>query len=137
MRGNDIVVTGNIYPRKRDGHLELQFSGGGVAFAGFNIPCWSHKDKNTGENVYISYKSVCFGDMAEHLIESVQAGDTVIAMGRLNADNWETDDGEKRYSQSLLIDDIGVSLRWGTLQVNRVEREDKDPRPPAEDEAVF
>ena len=127
MRGNDLAVTGNIYPRARghgegDDQIDLRFSANGMAFATFNISAWSHKDKDTDENVYISYKAVCFGDMAEHLAESVQPGDTVIAVGRLQADNWENDEGEKRYDQSFLVDDIGLSVRWNEVTPTRTER---------------
>lgn len=123
MRGNDLAVTGNIYPRGKDeDNIDLRFSEKGLAIASFNISAWSHKDKQTDENVYISYKAVCFGDMAEHLAESVQPGDTVIAVGRLQADNWETDEGDKRYGQSFLVDDIGLSVRWNDVQPTRTER---------------
>jgi len=121
VRGNDIVVSGRVYPRGKDDSLELIFSAGGTAYAPINISAWSHKDKKTDENVYISYKAIVFGDMAEHLVESCLPGDTVIAAGRLQADNWEDDEGNKRYGQSLLIDEIGVSVRWGTISVNRTE----------------
>ena len=138
MRGNSIAVTGRVYPRGKDeDHLDLRFSAGGTAFINFNISAWSHKDKDTDENEYISYRATAFGDIAEHLAESCEPGDTVIAIGRLQANNWETDEGQRRYDTQLVVDDLGVSLRWDTLKVNRTERSEgggqRGPAPRARD----
>lgn len=120
MRGNSIAVTGKIYPKDRDeSKIDLAFSAGGSAYSNFNISCWSHKDRDD-ENVYINYRCVAFGDLAEHLADSAEAGDTVLAIGRIQANNWEDKEGNKRYDTQLIIDEIGLSLRWNTVSPNRV-----------------
>lgn len=123
MRGNSIALAGNIYPRSRDeDDIDLRYSPGGTAFSSFNLSCWSHKDKDTEENVYISYRCVAFGDLAEHIAESLEKGDSVLAFGRIQANNWEDDDGNTRYDQQVIIDELGPTLRWGTVNVNRVDK---------------
>ena len=124
MRGNSIALAGNIYPKGRDDkHLELRFSAGGTAFISFNLSCWSHKDKdNDDKNVYVSYSCVAFGDLAEHIAESLEPGDSVLAFARIQANNWEDDDGNKRYDTQAIVDELGPTLRWGTVDVNRTER---------------
>ncbi len=128
MRGNDIAIAGTIFPRGKDeDHLDLRFSAGGTAFISFNVSCWSHKDKQTEENQYISYTCVAFNELAEHIAESCQPKDTVVVMGRMQSNNWETDDGTKRYDTQLVVDEFGVSLRWGVATIQRTERQDHQP----------
>jgi len=38
----------------------------------------------------------------------------IIITGRLEQQNWETAEGEKRSSLEVAIDEIGPSLRWAT-----------------------
>jgi len=119
MRGNSIALAGKIYPRTRDDdHLELRFSPSGTAVVNFNLSCYTHKDGD--DNQYTSYRCVAFGDMAEHIAESLEKGDSVLAFGRIQANNWEKD-GTKHYDQEVIVDELGPTLRWGTVSVNRTE----------------
>ena len=122
MRGNSIAVEGRIYPRGKDeSQIDLRYSAGGTAFSSFTISAWSHKNKDTDENEYVSYRCVAFGDLAEHIAESLEPGDTVVGFGRLQSNNWEDDEGKKRYDTQLLIDQLGASLRWTSVAVDRTE----------------
>lgn len=124
MRGNSIALQGNIYPKGRDDNdLELRFSPSGVAVINFNLSCYTHKDNDV--NQYTSYRCVAFGELAEHIAESLAKGDNVIAFGRIQANNWETKEGDKRYDQEVIIDELGPSLRWGLATVQRTERQDR------------
>ena len=127
MRGNDIAAAGKIFPRGKEEHLDLRYSAGGTAFINFNLSCWSHKNKDTDENEYISYTCVAFGDLAENIAESLSPKDTIVVMGRLQSNNWEDDDGKKRYDQQLIVDEVGASLRWNNVRVIQAERTDKQP----------
>lgn len=122
MRGNSIAVAGKIYPKTYgDDHIDLQYSKSGTAWSSFTISAWSHKNDDD-ENEYINHRCVVFGDMAEHVAESLEPGDSVIAFGRMQQNNWIGDDDETHYSNQILIDEIGVSLRWGIATPTRVER---------------
>lgn len=136
MRGNDIAVVGKIYPRGKDEDF-LRYGASGTAYVPFNLSAWSHKN-DEGNNEYISYQCIVFGDMAENLAESIVEGDTVIVTGRLQANNWVTDDGDKRYDQQLMVDEIGLSVRWNPVNPQRVERTDYEPQSSGTgDESVF
>lgn len=124
MRGNSIALAGKVYPKTRDETtLELRYSASGTAFINFNLSCWTHKDGD--ENQYTSYQCVAFGEMAENMAESLEPGDDVLAFGRIQANNWTTDDGDRRYGQKVVIDEIGPTLRWSTVGINRAKREDR------------
>ncbi len=135
MRGNDIAAAGNIYPRGKDEHLDLRFSAGGMAFINFNLSCWSHKKDD--ENYYISYTCVAFGDLAENIAESCEPKDTIVVMGRMQSNNWEDDEGNKRYDTQLVVDEVGVSLRWAPATPVRIERSDPRPSTPTPTEEPF
>lgn len=123
MRGNDIALEGRIYPRGRDeDHIDLAYSKGGTAYSSFTISCWSHKDKQTDENAYISYRCVAFNELAENIAESFEPGDTVIALGRLQSNNYERDDGEMVYQDQVLLDSLGASVRWAPVTPTRIEQ---------------
>ena len=76
------------------------------------------------------YELVTFGDLAEHVAESLSKGDRVIAYGREEHETWTGRDGAERTTRKLLADDLGVSLRFGVTRLDRTER-----RAPAGDAA--
>lgn len=60
------------------------------------------------------------GKMAENLTDSVSKGDSIIVSGKLEMNEWEDNTGTKRTSYRILVDQVGVSLRWSsTKQVTR------------------
>jgi single-strand DNA-binding protein len=58
-------------------------------------------------------------DQASHLAESLRKGDRVLVVGRLRQRSWETPDGERRSLAEIEADDIGASLKWATVSVER------------------
>ena len=46
--------------------------------------------------------------------------------GRLEERRWETDDGETRSKVELVADEIGVSLRFATVDIHKVQRHSAD-----------
>jgi single-strand DNA-binding protein len=66
-----------------------------------------------GETTYMDISA--FGDLAEHLVASVDKGTRVMVAGRLQQRTVENDAGEKRSFYSLVCTEIGVSLRWVTV----------------------
>ncbi len=68
------------------------------------------------------YDLVCFGDLAERVAESLTKGDRVVVVGRLEEDRYTARDGTERTTAKLVADDIGASLRFATVKVERVGR---------------
>jgi single-strand DNA-binding protein len=60
--------------------------------------------------------------MAENVAESLQKGMRIIVTGSLEQRSWENQDGEKRSTIEIRIDDIGPSVRWATASVTRTPR---------------
>lgn len=116
-----ITVKGNLTDDPTFG-----FTTTGVAYARFTIASTPRRfDRNTGawaDGETLFLRCVVWRDLAEHVAESLQRGQRVIATGRLRATSWQTPEGEKRTGIELDVDDIGPSLRFATAKVTRITR---------------
>lgn len=114
---------------------ELRFTPSGAAVASFTIAANERKlDKATGEWVNGSATFVrcsLWRQAAENLIESVDRGDRVIAIGRLKQRDFETREGDKRTVLELEVDEIGPSVKFATAKANKSSRGDGGNRQPA------
>lgn len=104
---------------------ELRFAPSGVAVCTVNLAFNSSKKDAAGNWVdgdSFFIRGTAFKQVAENIAETLKRGDEVVVAGRLKTDQWETREGEKRSSPSLLIDSIGPSLRYATAKVNKAAR---------------
>ncbi len=119
MSTNTITLVGNLVEDP-----ELRFTPAGVPMARLRFAVnrrW--RDNNGDWQEDTSYVGgTLWRDQAEHAAESLQKGARVIVTGRLEQRSWETQDGEKRSTIEVAIDEIGPSLRWATATVNRTSR---------------
>lgn len=59
----------------------------------------------------------------------------MLAVGTLRTRRWTSGDGERRHAMSLVVDEIGPTLRWATTAITRtgatdpvgIAGEDDDP----------
>ena len=65
---------------------------------------------------------VCFGKTAENVAASVNKGDSVIVMGRMEQDEYTKKDGTKGKSTRLVADEVGASMRWDVWVKDRSEQ---------------
>lgn len=72
------------------------------------------------------YEVVCFGALAENVAECLAKGDRVLVTGRTEEDRWTGRNGSSRTTLKMVADDIGPSLRYGTVQVDRTTRRGPD-----------
>lgn len=114
-----ITLTGRI-----TGQPELRFSPSGVAVAAFTIvTCRRVKDQNTGEwsdadTTFWDCKA--FKQLAENIVESLEKGCAVVAVGRVVQESWEDrQTGAKRSKLTVRIDEIGPTLRNATAKVTK------------------
>jgi single-strand DNA-binding protein len=110
---------------------ELRFSAKGTPWCttGLAVNRRKRLDDGTYEDLPAEFfELVCFGDLAEHIAESLGKGDRVVTFGRLETDEWTAKNGEQRTTEKLVADDIGASLRFASVEVHRAER-----RGPSED----
>lgn len=104
---------------------DMVFSKNGKAICKFVIVC-NHRFQQGGswqtEEDGLFMDVVTFGDLAEHCQASLDKGDRVVVYGRLKPESWTDNEGQKRNATKLMADDVGVSLRWNTVEVQRNER---------------
>ncbi|MQA06645.1 MAG: single-stranded DNA-binding protein [Streptosporangiales bacterium] len=117
-----LTIVGNL-----TADPELGFTTTGDAYARFSIASTPRRlDKTTGEWVdgdTLFLRATCWRDQASNIAESLHKGQRVIAVGRLRQSTWTTEEGEKRTSIDLDVDEIGPSLRWAMARVTRVTRD--------------
>ena len=73
-----------------------------------------------------------FGTFAEHVAQSVRKGDPVLVRGRLEHEEYQTRDGEDRWTAVIVADAFGPDLRTVTAHVSRATRRSEPDEPPAD-----
>lgn len=63
-----------------------------------------------------------FGEFAGHVAQSVRKGDAVLVRGRLEHEEYQTRDGEQRWTAVIVADAFGPDLRTSTAHVSRSVR---------------
>jgi len=116
-----ITVIGNLTDDP-----ELRFTASGAAVAKFRIASTPRTlDKASGEwrdGEALFLACSVWRQVAENVAESLQRGARVIVSGRLRQRSYETREGEKRTVYELEVDEIGPSLRYATVKVNKLAR---------------
>jgi single-strand DNA-binding protein len=105
---------------------ELRFTPSGVAVCKFRIACTPRvfdpeaKEYKDGEPTFMT--CTAWRSMAENIAESLGKGHRVIVVGRLQQENWETKEGEKRSVIACQVDAIGPELTWATAKPVKASR---------------
>jgi single-strand DNA-binding protein len=116
---NNITLVGNITDDP-----ELRFTPSGAAVANFTVAVNRriNKDGQWEDKLDGFFRCNCWRDMAENVAESLQKGSRVMVVGRLQQRQWEDQDGNKRSSFEIQVDEVGPSLRWATATVQKSSR---------------
>lgn len=114
-----MTLTGRL-----TGAPELRFSPSGVAVAAFTIVTSRRvKDQATGDWTDADttfWECKAFKQLAENIVESLDKGMEVVAVGRAVQESWEDrQTGAKRSKIAVRIDCIGPSLRSATAKVTK------------------
>lgn len=116
-----ITVVGNLTEDP-----SLRFTQAGAAVANFTVASTpSHFDKATGQWVddpALFLRCSIWRQPAENVAESLIRGMRVVVVGRLKQRSFDTKDGEKRTVYELDVDEVGPSLRYATVKVNKADR---------------
>ena len=122
MAGETIItVVGNL-----TADPEIRFTSSGAAVASFTVastPRTFDRQANEwkdGEALFL--RCSAWREMAENVSESLTKGMRVMVQGRLSQRSYETQQGEKRTSIELQVDEVGPSLRYASAQVTRKQR---------------
>lgn len=112
---HNITVHGNLTAEPEIGSTE-----GGAVYARFVVAETPERfDRDAQE--FVKEETLFWRVTAwRHLAKNIEAsnlakGERVIVSGTLHARKWTDDEGEERTSQQIDADDVGVSLRFGSL----------------------
>lgn len=103
----------------------LRFSPGGMAVGSFRAVASSRKKTDDGE--WVDDKTCWvtvtgFRKIAENMAESLEKGDLVVVVGKLQTEDWEDKEGVKRTSMNIIADFVGPALTFIPAKPMRTER---------------
>lgn len=116
---NKITIIGNVGQDP-----ELRFTQGGQSSVKMTVAT-SRKVKE--EWVSTWHTVIAWGQLAENIAASVVKGTRVIVSGRLDVREWKDKNDNKKVSYEIVADEIGVSLKNATAQVDRIETKSAAP----------
>lgn len=118
---NTVTLVGNVTRQP-----ELRFTASGLPVTEFGIAINNrryNRDTQQYEDGDPKFFDIsCWKDLAENVADCVEKGTRVTVTGRLDFRQWETEDGDRRSKVSVVADDVAVSLRWATVEVQRNDR---------------
>lgn len=116
-----LTIVGNL-----TNDPELRFTPGGAAVANFTVASTPRSyDKASGKWIdqdALFMRCAIWRQAAENVAESLKKGTRVVVTGRLKQRSFETREGDKRTVIELEVDEIGASLKFASLKVNRPDR---------------
>ena len=113
-----VTVVGNL-----TADPELRFTASGAPVADFTVAATprtfdrANGDWKDGDPLFL--RCSLWRQPAENAATSLTKGARVIVEGVLRQRSFETKDGEKRTVVELDVDEIGASLRYATVRINR------------------
>lgn len=115
MASNTITIVGNL---TRDPELRYTQSGKATVTVGIAV---NRRYQVNGEwQEQTTYMNVVAWDqLAENIAASLTKGSRIMATGRLDVREYEGRDGVKRTSVDVIADEVGPTLRWATVSIER------------------
>jgi single-strand DNA-binding protein len=119
MAGETVItIVGNL-----TADPELRYTPTGQQVVNFTIASTPRSfDRNSnewknGEALFL--RASAWGEFAENITNSLTKGMRVIAQGRLNQRSYDANDGTRKVSLELAVEEIGPSLRYASASVSR------------------
>ncbi|RLE21247.1 MAG: single-stranded DNA-binding protein [Actinobacteria bacterium] len=116
---NSVTLVGNL---TKDPELRYTTGGRGVASFGLAVNRRYMVNGEWQEQVSF-FNIVAWADLGENAAASLNKGNRVIVTGRLEQRSYETRDGEKRNVTEVIADELGPSLRWAQVEIERISRD--------------
>ena len=122
MIGNSVTLVGNITDAP-----SIRFLDNGSSVSNFVLAITervfdkSSNEWKDGEAAFVRC-AVWKSAGAENVAESLSKGSRVIVTGKLRQNNWVTDNGEKRSTLNLEVEEIGASLRFAVAKPVKATR---------------
>lgn len=119
MSDSTINITGSLGKDP-----ELRYTNSGKALCSLVVAVsrrYKKQDEWVEETCW--HDVTVWGDLAENVAASCTKGTRVTCSGYTKQEEWDDKDtGKKRTKIVVVADEVGVSLRWATAIVERVER---------------
>lgn len=116
-----VTIIGNL-----TSDPELRFTNSGSPVANFAVASTPRTfDRESGEwrdGDALFIRCTIWRQPAENIAESLSKGMRVVVQGRLRQRSYDTKEGDKRMVVELEVDEIGPSLKFATVKVNRLTR---------------
>jgi single-strand DNA-binding protein len=80
----------------------------------------------------VFYEATVWGQLAEHLADTVHRGDRLLVHGSTHDEEWTDREGDTRVKHVLQVSSAGVSLRYATATVHRAAKTNTQSQPEAE-----
>lgn len=104
---------------------ELRTFPSGTRLASFRVGSTPYRvDRTTGqrqEEETLFMNCTAWGNLADHVVNSLSKGMRVIVQGSLTARSYQTQQGEKRTTTELKVNDVGPSLMYASCKVTKDE----------------
>jgi single-strand DNA-binding protein len=104
---------------------DLRFTPGGAAAASLSWAVNARYRNERGEWVDQDpsfVRGTVWGQLAEHVAESLSKGDRVVVIGQLVTQAWENEAGEKRSRLDVRVQAIGPDLTFVTAKIAKSTR---------------
>lgn len=113
-----ITTEGNIV-----NDPELSYTNSGVPVANFRLAVnrreWDKNARQWVDGTATYLRCTVWKAMAENVEKSLRKGDSVLVTGDLKQRDWEDREGNRRTSYDLEVKNIGASLRYAEVTINR------------------
>lgn len=128
MNETPITLTGRL-----GSEVSLTTTSGGHQVATFRLAStprrWVQGDWQQGSTNWFTVK--VWRRLAVHAHQSLHKGDPVVVCGRLTADVWEREDGQRTTRLVVVATSLGHDLALGTSRFTRAETAGPEARPAA------
>jgi len=115
MADSTVTLVGNLTREP-----ELRFTTGGRGQASFGLAVSRRYQVNGEWQEQTSYINVVAWDqLAENIAASLTKGARILVTGRLDIREYEAREGGKRTAVDIVADEIGPTLRWATVTIER------------------
>ena len=113
-----LVIEGNLTTDPQGGHARTT----GRSYVWLQVAVnervkGSEGHYDMGPTVY--YRVTAFGSRADHAINSLHKGDTIIAAGTYTVEGFHRDDGTTAETHEITADHLGVSLKYTDIPAPR------------------
>lgn len=118
MADSSITISGNVTQDPT-----IRFTNTGKPVATISVAVNRRYQVNGEWQEETSFMNlIVWNDLGERAVASFSKGDRVIATGRFQNRQFTRKDGSTGTAAEIVVDDIGASVRWATVDITKASR---------------